>query len=116
MGWRGRWASSFDSDFNYDFHVSFTPEQAAQGKVYYNYEVRDFQSEELSGLSVFYKNAKGDAFHTYSTFGRGDELVDTSYMLLDLTPLGRNETGPNYNLADWVRRHDEYGGSAGSAA
>jgi len=116
MGWRGRWASSFDSDFNYDFHVSFTPEQAAQGKVYYNYEVRDFQSEELSGLSVFYKNAKGDVFHTYSTFGRGDELVDTSYMLLDLTPLGRNETGPNYNLADWVRRHDEYGGSAGSAA
>jgi len=108
MGWRVKWVSSNGNDFNYDYHVSFTPEDVAKGKVYYNYDVREFQSEELSGLSVFYKDAKGDVFHTYSTYGRGDELVDSAYMLLDMTPKGRNETGPYYNLGDWVRRHDEY--------
>jgi predicted dithiol-disulfide oxidoreductase (DUF899 family) len=80
----------------------------AKGKVYYNFDLRPLVSEELSGLSVFCKDAKGDVFHTYSTYARGDELVDTSYMLLDMTPKGRNETGPYRNLMDWVRRHDEY--------
>jgi predicted dithiol-disulfide oxidoreductase (DUF899 family) len=108
MGWRFRWLSSFGSDFNYDFHVSFTPEEIATGKVYYNYENRPFVSEELSGLSVFYKNESNDVFHTYSTFGRGDEMVDTTYMYLDLTPKGRNENGPHRNLGDWVRHHDRY--------
>ncbi|WP_442907105.1 DUF899 family protein [Billgrantia diversa] len=57
---------------------------------------------------MFYQNAKGEIFHTYSTYGRGDELVDSAYMLLDMTPKGRNETGPHHNLMDWVKRHDEY--------
>jgi predicted dithiol-disulfide oxidoreductase (DUF899 family) len=111
MGWNFRWVSSYANDFNYDYHVSYTPEEIATGKVYYNYETRDFLSEELSGLSVFCKNEIGDIFHTYSTYGRGDELVDTTYMYLDLTPKGRNETGPRSNLTDWVRHHDRYGSS-----
>jgi predicted dithiol-disulfide oxidoreductase (DUF899 family) len=108
MGWRVKWVSSNGNDFNYDYHVSFTPEDIARGKVFYNYDRREFQSEELSGLSVFCKDANGDLFHTYSTYARGYEMVDSAYMLLDMTPQGRNETGPGYNLTDWVRRHDEY--------
>ena len=108
MGWRFRWLSSYGSDFNYDYHVSSTKEEAATGKVYYNYESRPFVSEELSGLSVFYKDENGQVFHTYSTYGRGDEMVDTTYMYLDHTPKGRNETGPHFNLGDWVRHHDRY--------
>jgi len=108
MGWRFKWVSSYRRDFNYDYRVSFTKEEISSGKVEYNYAMRDFQSEELSGLSVFYKNEIGDIFHTYSTYARGDEMVDTTYMYLDLTPKGRNETGPYFNLADWVRHHDRY--------
>lgn len=108
MGWRVPWVSSHDSEFNYDYHVSFSPEDIAARRAYYNYRVVDIEIEDLSGLSVFYKDRSGDVFHTYSTYARGDELVDTSYMLLDMTPKGRNENGPSYNLMDWVRRHDEY--------
>jgi predicted dithiol-disulfide oxidoreductase (DUF899 family) len=115
MGWKFNWLSSYGSDFNYDFHVSFTPGEIATGKVYYNYATRDFVSEELSGLSVFYKDEAGEIFHTYSTYGRGDEMVDGTYMYLDLTPKGRNETGPHHNLMDWVRHHDRYG-AGGSVA
>lgn len=111
MGWRVRWVSSVGSDFNYDFHVSFTPEQIAAGEVYYNYRMAKGEMEDLSGLSVFYKDADGGVFHTYSTYARGDERVDSTYMLLDMTPKGRNETGPYFNLGDWVRRHDEYDSS-----
>jgi predicted dithiol-disulfide oxidoreductase (DUF899 family) len=109
MGWRFPWLSSFGSEFNYDFHVSFKKEDVATGRVTYNYEVRDFVSEEASGLSVFYKSPAGEIFHTYSTYGRGDEVVDTTYMYLDLTPKGRDENGPHHNLGDWVRHHDRYG-------
>ena len=108
MGWRFRWLSSYGSDFNHDYNVSFSSEEAATGKVYYNYDSREFVSEEMSGLSMFYKDATGEVFHTYSTYGRGDEMVDTTYMYLDLTPKGRNETGPRHNLGDWVRHHDPY--------
>ncbi len=108
MGWRFKWVSSYRNDFNYDYHVSFTKDEIAKGKVYYNYKTQNFQSDELSGISVFYKNANGDIFHTYSTYARGDEQLDGAYNYLDLTPKGRNETGPNHNLADWVRRNDEY--------
>ena len=108
MGWRFKWVSSYGSDFNYDFNVSFREDEIAKGRVYYNYTMREFQSEELPGLSVFYKNDRGELFHTYSTFARGAEEMLTTYVLLDLTPKGRNETGPNYDLTDWVRRHDQY--------
>jgi len=108
MGWHCKWVSSFGSDFNYDFNVSFTKEQIAKGEAYYNYVKGKVPLEDLSGLSVFLKNDKGEIFHTYSTFGRGAEEVLATYMLLDLTPKGRNENGPNYNLTDWVRHHDRY--------
>jgi predicted dithiol-disulfide oxidoreductase (DUF899 family) len=108
MGWACKWVSSFGGDFNYDFDVSYTKEQLARGDASYNYKTGTFPLEDLSGFSVFLKNDKGEIFHTYSTFGRGAEEVIGTYMLLDLTPKGRNETGPNYNLTDWVRHHDRY--------
>jgi predicted dithiol-disulfide oxidoreductase (DUF899 family) len=109
MGWRFKWVSSYGSDFNYDFHVSFTQDDLAQGDVYYNYDLRKLQSEEMSEISVFYKDASGRVFHTYSSYARGGEIFLGTYNYLDLTPRGRNETGPNYNLTDWVRHHDRYG-------
>jgi predicted dithiol-disulfide oxidoreductase (DUF899 family) len=108
MGWRVRWVSSFGSDFNYDFHVSFTKDEIATGEVYYNYEMRKVGIEELSGRSVFYKDTNGDIFHTYSSYARGGDLMLGTYNILDLMPKGRNETGPYYNLTDWVRHHDRY--------
>jgi predicted dithiol-disulfide oxidoreductase (DUF899 family) len=108
MGWRFKWVSSFGSDFNYDFHVSFTAAQMARGEAYYNYEVRSVPLEDLSGRSVFYKDANGDIYHTYSSYARGGDLMLGTYNILDLTPKGRNETGPNHNLTDWVRHHDRY--------
>jgi predicted dithiol-disulfide oxidoreductase (DUF899 family) len=109
MGWHIKWVSSAGSDFNYDFHVSFGPEEMAMGEGYYNYEVRKIGVEELSGRSVFYKDVSGEVFHTYSSFGRGGEDLLGTYRLLDLVPKGRDETGPNHNLGDWVRHHDRYG-------
>ena len=109
MGWTFPFVSSFGSDFNYDFGVSFTPEDIAAGRANYNYEDIAPPLEDLSGLSVFYKDKGENIFHTYSTFGRGGEEVLTSYMFLDMTPKGRNENGPNFNLPDWVRHHDRYG-------
>ena len=109
MGWRFPWVSSFGSDFNYDFNVSFTPAQIADGTAVYNYRAGPLPLEDLSGLSVFYKAEDGAIYHTYSTFGRGAEERLGTYVLLDLTPNGRNENGPNHSLADWVRHHDRYG-------
>ena len=111
MGWRIKWVSSYGSDFNYDFHVSFTPDQVAEGEAYYNYANHTINGEELSGRSVFYKDANGNVFHTYSSFARGGEDMLTAYRLLDIVPMGRNETGPRHNLTDWVRHHDRYGAS-----
>jgi predicted dithiol-disulfide oxidoreductase (DUF899 family) len=108
MGWRFKWVSSYNSDFNYDFHVSFTQDDIAKGEVYYNYDMRKVQSEELSGRSVFYKDANGDIFHTYSSYARGGDMFLGTYVFLDITPKGRNETGPNHDLTDWVRHHDRY--------
>jgi predicted dithiol-disulfide oxidoreductase (DUF899 family) len=109
MGWRFKWVSSYGTDFNSDYQVSFTPEDLAKGPTYYNFEVRDEQTEgEAPGISVFFRDEDGNVFHTYSAYARGDERGLGTYMFLDLTPKGRNETGPNYNLTDWVKRHDEY--------
>jgi predicted dithiol-disulfide oxidoreductase (DUF899 family) len=108
MGWHFNWVSSFESDFNYDFHVSFTKEELAQGEVYYGFRLIENTSDELPGVSVFYRDAAGDIFHTYSSYGRGDEMLLGAYNYLDLTPKGRDETGPNGNLTDWVKHHDKY--------
>jgi predicted dithiol-disulfide oxidoreductase (DUF899 family) len=108
MGWRFKWVSSNGSDFNYDFHVSFKPDEIAAGEVCYNYKMQKIGIEELSGRSVFYKDADGAVFHTYSSYARGGDLMLGTYNILDLMPKGRNETGPNHNLSDWVRHHDRY--------
>jgi predicted dithiol-disulfide oxidoreductase (DUF899 family) len=108
MGWHFKWVSSYGSDFNYDFGVSFTPEQLADGKVNYNYGVTANAGEEMPGLSVFHKDADGSIAHTYSSFARGNEPMLGTYTILDLTPNGRNETGPRGNLTEWVRLHDSY--------
>ncbi|MBN8973730.1 MAG: thioredoxin family protein [Xanthobacteraceae bacterium] len=107
MGWHFDWVSSFGNDFNYDFHVSFTPEQLAARNAEYNYQMIDPGIEELPGYSVFAKNETGEVFHTYSAFARGGEALLGTYALLDMTPKGRDET-LNGNLTDWVKRHDEY--------
>jgi len=88
MGWRFKWVSSFGNDFNYDYNVSFTPEDMAKGKVFYNFRNGDAQNEEMSGVSLFYKDASGNLFHTYSTYARGDEMLVGAYMYLDLVPKG----------------------------
>ena len=114
MGWRFKWVSSYDSGFNYDYGVSFTPEQLAAGKVNYNYGVTANAGEEMPGLSVFYKDADGTIAHTYSSYARGNESMLGTYTILDLTPKGRNETGPRGNLTDWVRLHDQYDEDSGT--
>jgi predicted dithiol-disulfide oxidoreductase (DUF899 family) len=109
MGWRFKWVSAFGGDFNYDYHVAFRPEQVARGSIDYNFALQPWAAEDLPGLSVFYRNPAGEVFHTYSCYARGHEKNVGAYMMLDLTPLGRNETGPTFGLADWVRHHDRYG-------
>jgi len=106
MGWRFKWVSSHGSDFNFDYHVSFTEEEEKKNKVYYNYTEGEFLSDELPGLSVFYKDQDGDIFHTYSTYARGLDSLVGAYNFLDLVPKGRDED-PDSTMS-WVRRHDQY--------
>jgi predicted dithiol-disulfide oxidoreductase (DUF899 family) len=108
MGWNFKWVSSNGSDFNYDFHVSFTPEQMATGKVDYNFVTQSSPEEELPGLSTFIRNDEGEVFHTYSTYGRGVEVMMGAYPLMDLTPKGRDEDRLRFTM-EWVRHHDRYG-------
>lgn len=104
MDWTFPWVSSAGSSFNYDYEVSFTPEQIADGKAIYNYEPCDFGMEDLHGISVFYKNEKGEIFHTYSSYARGGDMFLGAYHFLDVSPKGRNES----EIMDWMRHHDRY--------
>jgi predicted dithiol-disulfide oxidoreductase (DUF899 family) len=108
MGWHFDWVSSYDSDFNYDFHVSFTKEQIDQRQIDYNFGTittdSRYLSEELPGLSVFSKSEGGEIFLTYSTYARGLDMLLGTHHYLDLTPEGRNAAG----YTGWPRRHDEY--------
>jgi predicted dithiol-disulfide oxidoreductase (DUF899 family) len=108
MGWHFDWVSSFGNDFNFDYHVSFTRDQMAEGKGYFNYDMRDISSDEMNGTSMFYKSDTGEVYHTYSVYARGSEMLGGAYGYLDHLPKGRNENGPTYSLADWVRHHDKY--------
>ncbi len=105
MGWKFKWTSSFGSDFNRDFRVSFTEEEMA-GEVEYNYAKGKFPSEEAPGLSAFIKD-NGAVFHTYSAYARGLDMLVGAYNFLDLAPRGRDEGALPWTMA-WVRRHDEY--------
>ncbi|SDN35290.1 DUF899 domain-containing protein [Polaromonas sp. JS666] len=107
MGWQFAWVSSNGSDFNYDFHVSFRPQDRVDGIVNYNYGMTEFPAEEAPGISLFYKDGEGRVFHTYSTYGRGVEVMMGTYNMLDLTPKGRDEHDGFYKM-DWVRHHDRY--------
>jgi predicted dithiol-disulfide oxidoreductase (DUF899 family) len=107
MGWQFKWVSSFANDFNRDFGVTFTPEELATGELYYNYGPWRNLSEELPGISVFVKDDAGNVFRTYSTYGRGVEVMMGTYSMLDLTPKGRDEVDGDYKM-EWVRHHDRY--------
>jgi len=112
MGWKILWVSSFGSDFNYDFHVTFKPEDVAAGRAQYNFRPAPewaARVQDLSGSSVFYKDEAGDIFHTYSAYSRGGENTLGIYGILDSMPKGRNETGPNHSLGDWARPRNMYG-------
>ncbi|HEY1984294.1 MAG TPA: DUF899 family protein [Terracidiphilus sp.] len=110
MGWKFCWVSSYKSDFNYDFHVSFRPEEVQAGKTFYNFREKKIgpQTYTLSGHSVFYKNFKGEIFRTYGTFGRGGEQFMGVYSYFDVLPKGREEYGPTRSLPDWAQVHDQY--------
>jgi predicted dithiol-disulfide oxidoreductase (DUF899 family) len=104
MGWSFHWVSSHENDFNFDYRVSFAPEQ--EETAVYNYGSQSPSNAEREGASVFAKDEGGNVFHTYSAYARGIDLVNTAYNYLDLIPKGRDEEGraPQF----WVRRHDEY--------
>jgi predicted dithiol-disulfide oxidoreductase (DUF899 family) len=107
MGWTFTWVSSLPSDFNFDYQASFTPESRARGDALYNYTLGDPGMPNREGISVFYKDDKGDIFHTYSAYARGIDMVNGAYQFLDLVPKGRDEAShddPQY----WVRHHDRY--------
>jgi predicted dithiol-disulfide oxidoreductase (DUF899 family) len=105
MGWRFPWVSSNESDFNFDFGVSFTAEDLAGGRAIYNYGTTIRNSQDMFGVSVFVKDDEGAMFHAYSTYHRGTELLMGALNWLDLAPKGRNE---NDGTMSWVRLHDEY--------
>jgi predicted dithiol-disulfide oxidoreductase (DUF899 family) len=110
MGWKFRWVSSFKSDFNFDYHVSFTPAEIKSGTLYYNYGKIQMKIDELQGVSAFYRDRNGEVFHTYSAHARGIDMLNTTYHFLDLTARGRDEH-PDHPQ-DWVRFHDKYKGAS----
>ncbi|MEZ2132544.1 MULTISPECIES: DUF899 domain-containing protein [unclassified Sinorhizobium] len=112
MGWRFPWVSSHGSDFNYDYHVSFSADDLAKDRILYNFTAIEASegNDELPGLSAFYQDGKGDVFHTYSSYARGPEELIGTLMILDRAPKGRNED----STMDFVRRHDEYEDAAQS--
>ena len=109
MGWNFNWFSSSETDFNFDYHVSFTPEEIAKKEAFYNFKLQDPHRAELQGVSLFYKDPGERVFHTYSAYARGIDMLNTAYHYLDLAPKGRNEAGQGPNPQAWGRPHDQYG-------
>jgi predicted dithiol-disulfide oxidoreductase (DUF899 family) len=107
MGWNFKWVSSYGSDFNYDYHVSFSKEEQSKNDKAYNYGTQKNPGDEGPGASAFYKDATGDIFHTYSTYGRGLDILIGAYNFLDIAPKGRDEDGLPQPMA-WLRHHDKY--------
>ena len=108
LGWSFKWVSAGDGDFNYDFNVSFRPQDLAAGPITHNYAPRKTTMSDLAGISVFYKDADGAIFHTYSCYARGLDMLNTAYHYLDLVPKGRDEAGLAHSMS-WVRFRDLYG-------
>lgn len=109
MGWTFKWLSAANTDFNYDYYVSFRPEQRAKGEIYQNYRLKPSSMSDVAGVSVFYKDRNGAIFHTYSCYERGLDMLNTGYHLLDLVPRGRDEDELPFPQA-WVRYRDSYEG------
>ena len=107
MDWAFKWVSSFENDFNRDYHVSFTPEEIEKGEMFYNYQMSKFPSEEAPGVSVFYKKEQGEIFHTYSCYARGLDMLNGAYHYIDLVPKGRDENELPFTMA-WLQRRDQY--------
>ena len=107
MGWNFKWLSSLGSDFNYDYHVSFTPDEMEKGEMFYNFDVSQFPADETPGVSVFYRNSQAEVFHTYSCYARGLDILIGAYNFIDLLPKGRDEDDLEFTMA-WLRRHDQY--------
>jgi predicted dithiol-disulfide oxidoreductase (DUF899 family) len=107
MSWNFKWVSSCDTDFNFDYDVSFRPEEIAKKEGMYNFTIQDPLSPEREGVSVFYKDAADRIFHTYSAYARGIDMLNVAYHYLDLVPKGRDEADNEFRQF-WVRRHDEY--------
>ena len=105
MGWNFKWVSSFDSDFNFDFGVSFKDEDERAGHVFYNYTDGPYLNDEMPGASFFYRRNQ-EVFHTYSTYARGLDILNSAYNWLDLVPKGRDENPES--TVDWLRHHDRY--------
>jgi predicted dithiol-disulfide oxidoreductase (DUF899 family) len=116
LGWTFKWVSSQGTDFNYDFNVSFQPEALARGDATYNFArlsslrsggtVLNIAPSDMPGISVFTKDASGAIFRTYSTYGRGLDMMNTAYHYLDLVPKGRDEAGQP--IMAWVKLRDLY--------
>jgi predicted dithiol-disulfide oxidoreductase (DUF899 family) len=111
MGWKFPWVSSADSDFNFDYQVSFTAQEVESGKMYYNYGTTRIPIEELPGASVFARGKDGQVYHTYSTYARGLDLLLGTFNFMDLTPKGRDE---GEEIMGWIRHHDRYADTAAS--
>jgi predicted dithiol-disulfide oxidoreductase (DUF899 family) len=107
MGWKFKWVSSNGNDFNYDYKVTFTKEQASSGKPSYNFGTIPPFGEETPGASVFIKK-DGEVFHTYSTYARGLDMFLPTYHWLDITAKGRDEAEMKPHAMAWVRHHDRY--------
>ena len=106
MGWKFKWVSSHGNDFNFDLHVSFTPEELKNGTAIYNYTKLDMEIDEREGVSAFYKDTKGVIYHTYSSYARGIDMLNTTYHFLDITTKGRDENPES--TQDWVTYRDKY--------
>jgi len=106
MGWSFPWYSSHGSDFNFDYRVSYTPEQVESGNAEYNFAPAKVP-DELPGVSVFHRDAAGELYHTYSTYARGLDMLNAAYQYMDLLPRGRDEGELPWTMA-WLRRHDQY--------
>ena len=107
LGWSFKWVSSEKNDFNYDYNVSFRPDEVSGGKAMYNYSRYEGQSPDMPGMSVFYKDTSGAIFHTYSTYARGLDPMNVVFQMLDLVPRGRDEAGLAHPMA-WVKLRDLY--------
>jgi predicted dithiol-disulfide oxidoreductase (DUF899 family) len=108
MGWNFNWASSTGTDFNFDYQASTRPEELKAKKVIYNFKEMEPFSDQMHGCSTFYKDEKGDIYHTYSTYSRGVDMLNIAYHFLDLTAKGRDEDWSQKHSSDWVRHHDRY--------